>query len=166
MKKFFILLNIVLIGLFAAGIIILHVEMKNGNREKYSLEKYNFVKITRPSPDIIGNWNTLFGIKPLVSHVKKSIDHDNQNKKKQTGLNQLNTGREIIRVKGIFITKNQQSAAIVIIPGKNVKRTSGKIRRIVAGDMIKGYKVVSILPESIALSDMLSNKVTLKIFAE
>lgn len=169
MKKFFIILNLILTGLLVFWIIILHTEMKAGEITRHNLEKYNFAQLTRPSARMSGDWAPAFGLKSLdrPGAAVKIPGRDGKNRDNSTGLNQLITNNEIIRVTGIFTTQNQQSAAIEVIPKNKIKRnTVKKMQRIVPGDMLKGYRVMSIEPDSIVLSQPSAENVRLKIFAQ
>ena len=78
------------------------------------------------------------------------------------GLNELETGDNIIRVQGIFHTEDQQYVVISIASKK--QRTADQVVRLSIGDSAAGYEVSSIRRDAVGLQGPSGQNAMLRIF--
>lgn len=157
-RKFFISLNVFLIVVFAYKLFALHGEIRYEGVEGQSSVNYSLADIKRPPLKISEEYRNIFGLKPTEIAKKNSQPGSGNG-----ALNELIAGDEVVRVMGIFISKDIRYAVVSILDKKK-KRHKTKGKKVSIGDKIKDFSVVSILPGSISLADSLSNKIDLRIF--
>ena len=153
-------LNLLLIAVFAYRLFALYAEIRYRDTEVQNSVDYSFVDIKRPLLKSSEEYLNIFGIKPTEIAKKNSQPGSGSGV-----LNELVSGDEVVRVMGIFISKDVRYAVISILDKKKRRhKTEGK--KVSIGDKIKDFSVISILPGSISLADSASNKIDLRIFKQ
>ncbi|MBC2696421.1 MAG: hypothetical protein HF982_14325 [Desulfobacteraceae bacterium] len=156
-RKFFLFLNLLLIAVFAYRLLALYAEIKYRNTKGQNSVDYSLVDIKRPPLKIREEYRNIFGLK-LSEIAKENSKPDSGNR----ALNELVSGDEVVRVIGIFISKDIRYAVISLSHKK--KKHKKEVKKVIVGDKIKDFSVISILPGSISLADAASNKIDLRIF--
>ncbi|NIA11250.1 MAG: hypothetical protein GWP10_16390 [Nitrospiraceae bacterium] len=157
-KKFFIIINLLLAGVFIWKLIALYTEIEYNGIKVLAVTETAPIDIKRPVLRLSPEYRNIFGLTPPKT-VKKSPVHQTD----KGALTELPSGDEVIRVTGIFISENARYAVISIF---NKEKRTYKIKRkkVGLGDKIKDFSVVSILPGSVCLADSASHKIDLRIF--
>lgn len=161
-KNFFLFLNLLLLVFFACRLLALNAEIKSGDADKKDGADYRCIALKKPVSELSHEYRNIFGLVPKKNPphgTRKSFTPQADN----LVLNELVSGNEVVRVMGIFISKDIKYAVISIFDKKK-KRLQIKSQKIGVGDKIKDFSVVSILPGSVALADNASNKTELRIF--
>lgn len=159
-RKFFLFLNLLLIAVFAYQLFALYAEIRYRETEGQSSVDYSLADIKRPPLKINEEYRNIFGLK-LTEITEKNSQPGSGN----GALNELIAGDEVVRVMGIFISKDIRYAVVSILDKKKKRhKTEGK--KVSIGDKIKDFSVISILPGSISLADSASNKIDLRIFKQ
>jgi hypothetical protein len=144
--------------IFAYRLFALNAEIRYTGAKGRSFVDYHDVAIKRPPVKMSREYRHLFGVQFAEIARKKSPPGSGDG-----ALNELVSGDEIVRVKGIFISEDVRYAVISILEKKK-RRHESEGKKVSIGDKIKGYSLVSILPGSIVLLDSAANKIVLKIF--
>lgn len=135
----------------------LHGEIRFKVKKKPDYLNYTFVEVKRPSVQAAAKYRNIFGVEP--PEITKAVS---QHSAGQGHLNELVTKDEIIRLQGIFITKDLRYVVISITDRK--RRNKEEVTKVGIGDKIKDFTVDSILPGSVGLADGSSDIIHLKIF--
>ena len=156
-KKYLLFFNILLAAVFAFKLYSLHAKIGPKVKKKPGSLDYTFVEVKRPSVQAAAKFRNIFGVKPM--EITKAVSHQDS---RRGHLNELVTKDEIIRLQGIFITKDLRYAVILIADRK--RRNKEVVTKVGIGDKIKNFTVDSILPGSVGLAHDSSDIIHLKIF--
>ena len=160
LKKTPFAFNLFLIALFTYRIFALYGELGYEEEHRPKAFAYTFVDINRPVQKATRQQRNIFGLRypDIVKSVNTSVTGNSK-------LNELVTGGEVIRLRGIFISEDQRYAVISISDKK--KKHAEKPEKVGIGDTIRDYILLSVRPDSIVLADGSSDesdKVVLRIF--
>ena len=154
-KKFLLLLNLLLVLFFGYKVVVLLVEIGYKSVSGHPLEGFDFEEIKKPSYKRNKEYRNFFGVKEKPAS-KKNIS------KQKDLLNELITKDLILRVQGIFILEDDGYAVISVVERK--KRGKQEVKKVKVGDKIYDFSVTSIRSGSISLKNNLSAMIDLKIF--
>ena len=155
-KKTLISFNLLLLVVFVYQLNTLYQQVNHVSEHQLILPVFDFTALHRPVVEKGGSYNRLFGVTlPANTGTVKGSSHS---------LEQLQIGKDIIRVKGIFIKNNQRTAVLEILSGHGKKAVKQPLRRMVVGDTLSGYVLTAVTPGSITFSRPDHATVTLKLF--
>lgn len=145
-RKYIVILNAVLIGVFAIRLYFFMSQFAPRARQEEGLKGYTFPEVKRPTVEALREYRNIFGVRPT-----------------EAALDSSKVEEEVIRLRGVFITRNQRHAVVSITPLKQGGRE--EVVRVRVGDKVRELTVKDILPGRIDLQDGDSNIIALKIFS-
>jgi len=155
-KKTLIYFNLLLLVGFVYQLNTLYRQVNNVPEHQLTLPVFDFTALHRPVVEKNGSYARLFGdIPPTMTGTVKG---------RGGSLEQLQVGKDLIRVKGIFVKNNQRTAVLEILSVGSKKAKQQPLRRMVIGDTLSGYVLTAVTPGSITLSHPDHGAVTLELF--
>lgn len=160
MKKKIIYINLALIVIFGFKLYLLRSEIVKGHDSKESSPQNSRVEIKRIDYGIPEKFRNIFGIKPVPKPEKINED-EKLNNSLSGDKNELFTKKEILRLRGIFISGGA-GYAVISVEDKQTKNE--EYIRLGKNDKFRNFTVYDVLSNSIVLDNPSTGKISLKIF--
>jgi hypothetical protein len=127
--------------------------------DEQGLSKFEsgIIEIERPKTKVKKEYANIFGVKST-----EPVGETTPIATVQSDLNQLITKDNIIRLQGTFITEENRYAVLTITDRK--QKDKAELVKVNLGDKIRNFRVDSILPGAVDLSNEASDAIRLRIF--